>query len=186
MKPFLQYGPFTAIDFETSAYRGACACAIGMARMENLEIVDSYYSLIRPPSSRVHFTNVHGLTWKDLKDQRPFAEVWPEIAAFIGDSRYLIAHNAGFDRNVLAGCCAANGLPVPRTPFLCTLRGARKALKLKSYSLGALCAHFGIALDHHHAGSDAAACGLVHSRLIGLGVSAAEMFLSPSKKNMAC
>lgn len=177
MTPFLQYGPYVAIDFETSAWSGANACAIGMVRMENLEIVASFYSLIRPPSSRVYYTKVHGLTWKDLQDQRPFAEVWPEIAAFIKGARYLIAHNARFDSNVLNACCAACGIEPPAQRFLCTLRGARKGLRLKGYSLSAVSSYFGIELDHHNAGSDARACGLIHSRLTELGVTNTEMFL---------
>lgn len=177
MKPFLQYGPHVAIDFETSAWRGACACAIGMARMENLQIVATYYSLIQPPSSRVYFTDIHGLTWKDLKNQRTFAEIWPEIAHFISDAKYLIAHNANFDRNVLTACCNAYGIVAPKQPFLCTLRGARKALHLKSYRLSTVSEYFGIELDHHHAGSDAQACGLIHSRLTEIGISSAQMCL---------
>lgn len=166
---------YVAIDFETSAFRGACACAIGLARMENLRVVDTWYALIRPPSSRIYFSDIHGLTWKELKDQPAFAELWPEISAFMAGASYLIAHNAPFDRKVLAACCEANDLPMPDLPFLCTLRGARKRLKLPRYSLDIVCEHLGINLNHHHAGSDALACGLVHARLIGLGLEDRDM-----------
>lgn len=185
MKPFLSYGPYVAIDFETSAYRGACACAVGMARMENLRVADTYYSLIRPPSSRVYFTDVHGLSWQDLKNERSFAEVWPEMAAFMAGAKYLIAHNARFDSGVLNACCEANGISAPRLPFYCTLRGARKALRLKSYSLSAVSEYFGISLDHHHAASDARACGLIHARLLELGSPEADMRLPQAKTGKA-
>lgn len=185
MKPFLQHGPYVAIDFETSAYRGPCACAIGLTRMENLRVVDSYYTLIRPPSSRVYFTAIHGLRWSDLKNERPFNEVWPEIAKFIADAQYLIAHNARFDSNVLATCCEAYGISAHGKPFLCTLRGSRKGLKLPSYSLSSVCDHFGIELNHHHAGSDATACGLIHSRLTELGITTEQMFLPPARQQKA-
>lgn len=178
-------GSYVAIDFETSAYSGACACAIGMARMENFKVVDTWYALIRPPSSRVYFTDIHGLSWKDLKNQPAFAELWPEISAFMSGARYLIAHNAAFDRRVLTACCEANDLPVPDTPFLCTLRGARKGLKLPRYSLNVVCGHFGIDLNHHHAASDALACGLVHAHLCQLGLEDGDMLLARARNTRA-
>ena len=183
MKPTPQFGPYVAIDFETSANSGACACALGMARMENLEITAAWYSLIRPASRWIQYTRVHGLTWKDLENAPAFNEIWPEVAKFMVGARFLIAHNAGFDRRVLAECLAAFGLPRVRKPFLCTLRGARRGLRLGSYSLSAVCSHLGIALTHHHAGSDAAACGQIHACLTRLGVADSQMLLgAPSSR----
>lgn len=175
-------GPYIAIDFETSAYRGACACAIGMARLEDGQVTDTFYSLIRPPSSRVYFTHVHGLRWQDLKDAPGFGDLWPDIAAFMMGAVHFVAHNARFDMNVLVACCEAIGLPIPEQKFLCTLRGSRRALKLKSHSLAAVAAHLAIPLEHHHAGSDALTCGLIHEALRRLGVSDSEMMLLPAKK----
>lgn len=174
-------GTYIAIDFETSAYRGACACAVGMARLENLEVTDSFYSLIRPPSSRVYFTNVHGLTWRDLKNAPSFAELWPDMAAFMADGAFFIAHNASFDRHVLQACCLATGFPVPPQPFLCTLRGARRAIKLRSYKLSSVAQELSIPLNHHHAGSDAIACGLIYAQLRHNGLQDSAMVLPEPK-----
>jgi len=176
-------GPYVAIDFETSAFSGACACAIGMARLEDFEVTDTFYSLIRPPSSHVFFTHIHGLKWSDLKDAPSFAQLWPEIAAFLRDAAFLVAHNARFDMNVLESCCVAAGFPMPRQPFLCTLRGARRALKLKSNSLSSVAAYLEIPLNHHHAGSDALACGLIHAALRRRGLPDSAMLLSPAQKH---
>lgn len=181
MKPFPRYGPYVAIDFETSANSGACACALGMARMEDLEITATWYSLIRPASRRILYTRVHGLAWKDLANAPAFDEIWPEAAKFMAGARFLVAHNAGFDSRVLAECLAAYGLPRVRKPFLCTLAGARRGLRLASYSLDSVCAHLGIELTHHHAGSDAKACGQIHASLIRLGVSDAQMLPGAAK-----
>lgn len=173
----LAQGPYIALDFETSAYSGPCACAIGMARLEHNEVTQTYYHLIRPPSSRVYFSKIHGLTWRDLKDAPSFPELWSEISAFLADAKWLIAHNARFDANVLAACCNGFNLPMPGQPFLCTLRGARRALVLHSYSLNAVSDFFGIKLKHHHAGSDALACGLIHAKLREAGLPDEEMLL---------
>ena len=166
-----------AIDFETSAYRGDRACAVGMARFVDCREAGVYYSLIRPPSSRVLFSHVHGLTWAVLREARPFAQVWQEAADFVKGADFFIAHNARFDQSVLADSCVANGLAAPDMPFLCTLRGARKALRLPGYGLAAVAAHLGIQLTHHHAGSDALACGKVYARLRQGGLSEASMRL---------
>lgn len=168
---------YVAIDFETSSNWGACACAVGMARLINGTVADTLYTLIRPPSSRVMFTHVHGLTWSMLKGARPFAAVWDSLAGFMEGADYLVAHNAGFDRHVLAACCEAGNLPMPRQPFLCTLRGARQNLKLKSNNLGAVAEYFNIPLQHHHAGSDALACGLILDALHRRGASDSGMLL---------
>ena len=55
---------FTAIDFETAYYRSESACSIGLVRFRDGKAVDSFYSLIRPPSLYVRpdFTAIHGLT----------------------------------------------------------------------------------------------------------------------------
>lgn len=61
-------GRYVALDFETSGYAAHSACAVGLCRIEDGAVTDSFYSLIRPPSSRVLFTHVHGLTWPMLGD----------------------------------------------------------------------------------------------------------------------
>lgn len=102
-------GRYVALDFETSGYAAHSACAVGLCRIEDGAVTDSFYSLIRPPSSRVLFTHVHGLTWPMLKDAPTFTEVWPQLAAFMEGSRAILAHNAGFDRRVLARILSGSG-----------------------------------------------------------------------------
>ena len=170
-------GRDVALDFETSGYAAHSACAVGLCRIEDGVVTDSFYSLIRPPSSRVLFTHVHGLTWPMLKDAPTFTEVWPQLVAFMEGSHALLAHNAGFDRRVLHASCQALELVQPQLPFLCTLKGARRSLPLASRALDSVCGYFGIPLDHHHAGSDARACAEIYLRLRGLGVTDGQMKL---------
>lgn len=166
-----------AVDFETSGRAAGSACAVGMARLEAGRVTDRFYALIRPPSSRVFFTEIHGLTWAMLRDAPPFAALWPEMAAFMAGANWFVAHNAAFDRRVLTACCREAGLPEPRLPFYCTLKGARRCLPLPSHRLSSVCAHFAIPLCHHHAGSDAEACAAIYLRLRELGLEQARMKL---------
>lgn len=170
-------GRYVALDFETSGYVAHSACAVGLCRIEDGVVTDSFYSLIRPPSSRVLFTHVHGLTWPMLKDAPTFTELWPQLVAFMEGSHALLAHNAGFDRRVLHASCQALELVQPQLPFLCTLKGARRSLPLASRALDSVCGYFGIPLDHHHAGSDARACAEIYLRLRGMGVTDGQMKL---------
>lgn len=170
-----------AIDFETSGYSVDSACAIGMIKMDNLQIVDNFYRLIKPPSPIVHFTHIHGLSWNDLKEEQPFSIIWDEAQKFIQNADYFIAHNAAFDRNILYGCCQSFKKERPEKPFLCTLKGSRRVLPLKSKSLNNVCNYLGIALNHHNALSDANGCACVYKKLLSMGLSEKDMMLKDKK-----
>jgi len=45
-------------------------------------------------------TEVHGMTWDDLRDKPRFAEVAERVLAFVGGAEVLI-HNAAFDLSFL-------------------------------------------------------------------------------------
>ncbi len=157
---------FVAIDFETSGYDPWNACSIALVRIVDGRLDDSFSSLIKPPSGRVFFTEVHGLTWNILRGAPAFPRIWPDVQAFLAGAEGLVAHNASFDRNVLWGCCEHFGCPWPQLPFYCTLRGSRAALPLPSHRLSDVCAHFRIPLRHHEALSDAQGCAAIFVRLL--------------------
>jgi DNA polymerase-3 subunit epsilon len=62
---------FTAIDFETANGDSASACAVGLVKVRNGKIVDSYSSLINPPTGWWDFhpgnIRVHGIYPKDVE-----------------------------------------------------------------------------------------------------------------------
>ncbi|MCR4666025.1 MAG: 3'-5' exoribonuclease [Desulfovibrio sp.] len=171
-------GVGVAIDFETSGTDPSFACAVGLTRIEHGRVSGSFETLLRPPSSRVLFTEVHGLTWSNLRSAPSFTDMWDEIARFAAGADFFIAHNASFDRRVLNACLCRACLPLNDLPFLCTLKGARKVLKkLPSRSLAALCQYFCLPLNHHNAGSDANACAEIFLRLKNMGVTFEQMRL---------
>ena len=154
-------GAFTAIDFETADYGADSACALALVHVRGVEIVGRDLFMIRPPRPMFAFTHIHGITWAHVRGERPFAELWPEIEARLAGAAFLAAHNAPFDRGVLAACCAAAGHAPPALDFLCTVRLARRAWSLARANLPAVCAHLGIALNHHDPASDAEACARI-------------------------
>jgi DNA polymerase-3 subunit epsilon len=159
---------FVAIDFETANYRADSACAVGLVKVVDGVIVDKAVHLIRPPTREFVFTYIHGLSWKDVAKSADFGSLWPEIERFIEGAEFFAAHNASFDRGVLAACCASYGIKAPSLPFRCTVQISRAAWNIRPTKLSDVCRELGIALNHHEALSDAMAC--------------AEIYLAASKK----
>jgi DNA polymerase-3 subunit epsilon len=154
-------GTFVAIDFETADHGPDSACAVGLVRVEGLKIVHRESLRVRPPRHRVLFTHVHGITWEMVKDAPRFADTWPRLAPLLNGASAVIAHNASFDRRVLATCCQAAGLGVPALPFLCTVQLARRTWRMKPNDLPSVCRRLGIGLVHHDPLSDAEACARI-------------------------
>lgn len=152
---------YTAIDFETADNGRDSACAVGLVKIQDMRIIDSFYCLIRPPRSWVKYAYFHGITWDILKDKPAFDEQWQDIAAFLEGTEAFVAHNAPFDKGVLYGTAEAYGIQLPELPFYCTLKGARKFLNLPKNSLDCVCHALEIDLQHHHALSDAMACASI-------------------------
>jgi DNA polymerase-3 subunit epsilon len=152
---------FVALDFETADYGADSACAIALVRVRHDTIIRRTYSLIRPPRSLFRFTHIHGLRWLDVADQPTFAELWPSIVDQFTDVDFVAAHNASFDKGVLAACCAAAGVGMPDVRFECTVKLAKKTWGLKRANLAAVSEFLNIPLVHHQALSDAEACARI-------------------------
>ncbi|WP_295764128.1 exonuclease domain-containing protein [uncultured Oscillibacter sp.] len=92
---------FITIDFETANHNYDSACSIGIAAVRDSEIVDTYYSLIKP-NSEFDSGNIriHGITPEDVKRAPTPYDVWRDIFHFFGHYAVL-AHNAFFDMSVL-------------------------------------------------------------------------------------
>jgi len=153
---------FVAIDFETAKKSQESACSVGLVKFLDGKAVDTYYSLICPPSLyiRPDFTAIHGLTVDDVRDAPKFNAIWDSgIKPFIGDLP-LAAHNASFDMGVLSAVLDWYKLEIPSLPYFCTCNLSRRTWPhLKSHALTALAKYFGIIYDAHNALDDAMTCG---------------------------
>ena len=155
---------FLTIDFETAKHSRESAISIGMVKYSDGLVVDTFYSLIRPPELYIlpDFTDIHDLTVDDVKDAPTFGDIWDgKIKPFIG-GLLLAAHNADFDMSVLRAVLEWYGLPVPGLSYFCTLALARSAWpELESHSLTTLAENFGICYNAHNALDDAKTCGKI-------------------------
>lgn len=152
---------FAAIDFETANHEPESACALGVAVVRAGQIIAVERYLIRPPTPEFRFTHIHGLTWEQVRDAPTFPQVWRQVTRRLAASQFLAAHNARFDRSVLAACCEHYRLHPPPEPFVCTVDVARRLWNLRPAKLPDVCRHLGIPLRHHDPGSDAEACARI-------------------------
>lgn len=151
---------WVAIDFETATHEATSACALGVAVVTGGRVTRTESWLIQPPFNEYAYRNtlIHGITPNDTEFAPDFAEVWWEIAPVLGAGP-LLAHNAAFDIRVLRALIASHELRTPAYEYVCTVNLARKAFpRLVNHKLNTVCDHCGIALVHHDAASDAAAC----------------------------
>lgn len=158
---------WVAIDFETASRERASACALGLAVIEDGAIVETREWLIQPPGN--HFeainTRIHGIHADSVAQEPEFEGVWPEIEPYLHGAT-LLAHNAPFDIAVLRSSLAHYDLtPPPSAGYHCTVSIARVVWpRLSNHQLSSVCRHCGIALEHHVAASDAAACASIALR----------------------
>jgi DNA polymerase-3 subunit epsilon len=149
-----------AIDFETANEERRSACAIGLAWVENGDVVRKERRLIRPKEMRFNWHNisVHGIRPEDVRNSPAFPEVLSEFLPEISGS-LILAHNAAFDIEVLCQSLAAYGQLFPEFRYICTMTISRCMWpNLGSSSLDTVAHHFGIEFKHHDAADDAFAC----------------------------
>lgn len=159
---------FAAIDFETANGRRSSVCSVGIVIVRNGEIVDRFYSLIRPrPNYYTEWTTeVHGLDHYDTDYEDNFPEVWARVSNRL-EGLPLVAHNKPFDESCLKAVFMEYGMEYPGYEFHCTLAASRRCLKLPNHQLHTVAAACGYDLEnHHHALADAEACAAIALKLL--------------------
>lgn len=154
-----------AFDTETATSRGAPhLLELAAVRGVDGDIVDRFESFVRPEVPiEAAVTEVHGIVDDDVRDAPSAGEVLARFVAWIGDD-WLVAHNAGFDANVLAFEAHRHAIKLPDPPILDTLRLSRRFVtEAPDHKLGTLVGHLELEVGRsHRALPDAVACYLVH------------------------
>jgi len=151
------------IDFETANHQAGSACQLGIAMLESWSIVSEHQWLIRP--QRLYFSprcvQVHGITPRDVMDSPTWERIWPEVQALL-EGTTVVAHNAGFDANVLASTCQLYDIALSPIDLQCTrLISKRTWPGLRSHALASVTEHLGIRFRHHDALEDARAAAKI-------------------------
>lgn len=175
---------FVGIDFETLYAQRVSACSVGMVKYRDGEIVDRYYTLIKPPFDYPEkcgcaLTWIHGFTESMLENERTFAEILPEMEAFV-EGLPLVSHNACVERACIRDCVAYYGISTSLDydniidTYPLSKRVERQlGIVIEgsgTHSLDIVCRRFNVkVMSHHNALDDAEMCGnllLVFSEIL--------------------
>ncbi len=149
-----------AIDFETATEQRASACSIGLAFIENGQVVRVEERLIRPPGNRFSPFNtaIHGIRPEHVAFAPEFPDVMAEFAGEF-EGATMVAHNASFDFSVIRASFDLYGMAYPEVSYLCSVKLAQRHWPdLGSHRLNVLAAHLGLSFSHHNAAEDARIC----------------------------
>jgi DNA polymerase III epsilon subunit family exonuclease len=171
--PLLEEAEFVVFDLETTGLSAARnrICEIGAARVQALEVVESFQSLVNPRVALPQLiTRLTGLREDELRRAPGVSTVVRRFIAFAGDAP-LAAHNARFDQRFLERQLQwSHGRRLAEPP-LCTAALARRLLegRVRRVSLASLADFFGVPTRPcHRALPDAESTAQVLLRLIGL------------------
>jgi DNA polymerase-3 subunit epsilon len=168
---------FISIDYETANSQYESVCAVGVTKVTNGQVAESFYSLVKPPKEHNYFdsfnTSIHGITQKDVKNAPAFEEVWKIIEPMYSLEALPIAcHYAGFDIRVTESLLAYLGIDFPIIRFYDTCTISKKIWpELINFKLNTISNFLEIDLEHHNAASDSQACALIalkHLELLSL------------------
>lgn len=155
---------FVAFDVETANRAFGSICQVGVARYRDGIVTDTKQWLCRPPAGLDNFEEanvaVHGITAADVAEAPRFADIFPDVAGFIGDDP-LVAHNAQFDATALRDAASRSGVEGAHLLFGCSLALARAArLGISNHRLPTVASELEVDLTRHHeALADALAAG---------------------------
>jgi DNA polymerase-3 subunit epsilon len=160
---------FAVVDIETTggSANNSKITEIAIVITDGETILEEYDSLVDPGMFIPAFiTNLTGITNQMVEDAPDFGHIAERVSELLAD-KVFVAHNVNFDYSFVKKQLEESGFPIT-TKKMCTVRYSRKMEPgHKSYSLGNICAHFGIKnLDAHRAMSDTkATVQLLHELL---------------------
>lgn len=153
------------IDFETANSFLGSICAVGLAIVDNGNIVDTKHWLVKPHAKHYYFdpfnVSIHGINKKDVENEPEFNAIYEQIKPLLNNA-IIVAHNAEFDINVLRHTLTLYSIEHPKADYLCTYEVALNTWRrLKNYKLNTVCEFIKHEFTHHNAKQDAVACGMV-------------------------
>lgn|SRR5699024_692787 len=164
---FMTANAYIALDFETANGKRTSICSIGMVKVINHQITESFYTLINPNDyfSKQNIA-VHGIQPNDVIDAPTFDLVYPYMMQFI-ENLPVVAHNAAFDMNVLYESIKAIGQDTPPMTYFCSLQLSRRTINNHRYGLNYMMSYYNLDFHgHHDALNDAKACAMITFRLL--------------------
>jgi DNA polymerase-3 subunit epsilon len=143
---------FSVVDVETTGGKPeyAAITEIAIVKTDGQEIIDTYESLVNPETSiPSNITRLTGITNDMVADKPVFEKLSNDILGFLKGSVF-VAHNVHFDHGFVRDGMKKSGIEL-EMDLLCSVQYSRKLFPgLSSYSLGSICAQFGISNKARH------------------------------------
>ena len=158
------------LDFETANSCNGSICSVGVAVVENGEVLKRKEYLIKPHKSLDWMSkfcrDIHGIAYEDLRESPEFFEVWQNIKTMIVSADCVVIHNAEFDLRNLYKVLELYDLPEISFDYVCSLQLCRYHFpEAHCHSLNCMADMFGITFQHHDALEDAETCAKIASQL---------------------
>ena len=155
---------FAAIDFEAANGETTSVCSVGIVIVRNREIVEEFYSLVKPVPNRYDFftTKIHGIKKKDTENAPVFPQVWNHIENHLKGLPF-VAHGYEFEKRCLNSLFELYKMGRKRFKIYDTKRASEIMFPdLENHKLQTVAAQCGYDLTkHHHALADAEACAAI-------------------------
>lgn len=149
---------FVAIDFETANQNRASACSVGMVKVQNGKITETYYSLINPETDFDSYNIfIHGITPEMVQGEKNYQKISNDILKFT-DGFPLVAHYAPFDMGVIRDSNEKYSIQNFRRQYFDSYYLSLQYIKALNYKLNNLAELIGFPFEHHNALGDAKAC----------------------------
>ena len=155
---------FNSIDVETANVDLVSICQIGIAHIQNGEIIDQWATLVDPEDWFDPWNvSIHGIDETDVSESPTLPEVCEELYSRLHGS-VLVSHTA-FDRVSLNRAMARYNLEELQVTWLNSARIVRRAwpehYARKGYGLANVTRDLGISFQHHDALEDAKAAAKI-------------------------
>jgi DNA polymerase III subunit epsilon len=154
---------FVAIDVETANADMASICQIGIAKVTNGIISDTWQSYVDPEDffDGVN-VSIHGINDSTVKGAPTFPEVFPTVDSYLREQ--VVVCHTHFDRVALHQAVVRYGIEDVQCTWLDSARVARRTWQecaWKGYGLEKVCRIIGYDFKHHDALEDAKAAANV-------------------------
>lgn len=158
---------FLSIDFETANPNRVSACALGLVKVVDGEIVSERSYLIKPVGGYSRFnTAVHGITEEKTRDAPTFDKIFDELKDDF--ERFPVVSYTAFDQSVLVSLIDYYNIHLDGDVMFVDVYDIAKNLVpgLPNYKLPTVAYHLQIPYaTHHDAACDAAQCAKIYLKL---------------------
>jgi len=144
---------FVVIDIETTGLKPEVdeIIEIGAIKVANLQIVDTFQTLIKPTTAIPYFiTNFTGITNKMVANSPSAPEVLLLFQEFV-DTSVIVGHNVNFDINFIYEAMMREFLAPFTNDFIDTLTIARQRIDaVENHKLSTLAKYFNVDTTNNH------------------------------------